>query len=84
MEATFIHKLKHNVRDPAGRVDIVPDLTEDSLISGPKFTEAGYVTLLTPEELLVFDGQDLKVSVSKEAVLQGWRIQAATACGAYH
>ena len=58
MEATFVHKLKHEVRDPAGRVDIVPDLVEDSLISGPKFAEAGYVTLLTPKELLIFDVQD--------------------------
>ena len=72
MEATFIHKLKHNVRDPAGRVDIVPDLAQDSLIRGPKFAEAGYVTLLTPKELLIFDGEDLKITVSKEAVLRGW------------
>ena len=45
IEATYVHKLKHNVRDPVGRVDIVPDLAQDSLISGPKFAEAGYVTL---------------------------------------
>ena len=71
MEATYVHKLKHNVRDPAGRVDIVPNLAQDSLISGPKFAEAGYVTLLTPKELLIFDGEDLKITVSKEAVLRG-------------
>ena len=54
-------------------MDIVPDLAQDSLISGPKFAEAGYVKLLTPEELLVFDGEDLKITVSKEAVLRGWQ-----------
>ena len=43
MEATYIHKLKHDVQDPAGKMDIVPDLAQDSLISGPKFAEAGYV-----------------------------------------
>ena len=84
MEATYVHKLKHNVRDPAGRVDIVPELAQDSLISGPKFAEAGYVTLLTPKELLIFDGEDLKITVSKEAVLEGGEIQAAEACGEYH
>ena len=73
MEATYIHTLKHNVRDSVGRVDIVPDLAHHSLISGPKFVEAGYVTLLTPKELLIFDGEDLKITVSKEAVLLGWR-----------
>ena len=64
-----LYKLKHDMRDPARRVDMVPDLAEDSLISGPKFAEAGYVTLLTPKELLIFDGHDLKITVSKEAVL---------------
>ena len=51
----------------------MPDLAQDSLISGPKFAEAGYVTLLTPKELLIFDGEDLKMTVSKEAVLREWR-----------
>ena len=73
METTFVHKLKHPVREPANRVEMVPDLVEDSLISGPKFAEAGYVTLLTPKELLIFDGKDLKITVSREAVLRGWR-----------
>ena len=73
MKATYVHKLKHPVREPARRVDIVPTLKEDSLISGPKFTDAGYVSFLTPEELMIFDGQDLKITVSKEAVLSGWR-----------
>ena len=73
MKATYVHKLKHNVRDPAGRVDIVPALAQDSLISGPKFAEAGYVTLLTPKELLIYDGEGLEITVSKDAVLRGWR-----------
>ena len=73
MKATYVHKLKHPVREPARRVDIVPTLKEDSLISGPKFADAEYVSLLTPEELMIFDGQDLKITVSKEAVLSGWR-----------
>ena len=67
MEATYVHKLKHNVRDPVGRVDIVTDLAQEILISGPKFAEAGYVTLLTPKELLIFDGEDLKITVSAKA-----------------
>ena len=83
MEATCVHKLKHDVRDPAGRVDIVPDLVEDSLISGPKFAEAGYVTLLTPKELLIFDGQDLKLRCQKMQSSKGGGTQAAEACGAY-
>ena len=73
METIFVHKLKHPVREAANRVEMVPDLVEDSLISGPKFAEAGYVTLRTPKELLIFDGKDLKITVSREAVLRGWR-----------
>ena len=32
---------------------MVPDLKEDSLISGRKTAEAGYVLLLTPDELII-------------------------------
>ena len=73
MEATFVHKLKRPIRERSNRVDLVPNLKEDSLISGPTFAEAGYVSLLTPEELMIFDGKDLQITVSKEAVLSGWR-----------
>jgi hypothetical protein len=43
------------------------------LISGPKFADANYVTVLTPTKVLIYDNEDLTITISKEAVLQGWR-----------
>ena len=71
--ATTIAKLKHDIRDPAKTVDMVPGLKTNSLISGPKFADAGYVTVLTPKELLIYDGIDLEMIVNKEAFIKGWR-----------
>ena len=68
-------KLHHKVREPARTVDMVPDLKHNSLISGAKFAEANYVTVLTPDELLIYDGDELHMTVNKEAVLRGWREQ---------
>ena len=64
-------KLHHKLREPARTVEMVPDLQHNSLISGPKFANANYITILTPEEVLVYDGDDLKLTVNKDAVLRG-------------
>ena len=66
-------KLKHDVREPAKTVDMVPGLKNNSLISGPKFADAGYITVLTPTELLIYDGVDLQMAVNKDAFIKGWR-----------
>ena len=71
--ASTIAKLHHKVREPARTVDMVPALKHNSLISGPKFADANYVTVLTPNEVLIYDGNDLKISTSKDAILRGWR-----------
>ena len=71
--ASTISKLHHEVREPARTVDMVPGLKHNSLLSGPKFADANYITLLTPTEVLIYDGQDLKITTSKEAILRGWR-----------
>ena len=73
MEASIKAKLHHKVREPARSVDMVPAVKRDSLVSGMKFAEAGYATLLTPDELFIYDGKDLKITVNHDAVLQGWR-----------
>ena len=72
-EASTKAKLHHNVRDPARNVEMVPDLQHNSLISGPKFADANYITVLTPNEVLIYDGDDLQISVNKDATLRGWR-----------
>ena len=66
-------KLKLNVREPARTVDIVPELKHNSLISASKFADANYITILTPTEVLIYDGNGLKLEVNHDAILQGWR-----------
>ena len=72
-KASTIAKLHHKVREPAQTVGMVPELKHNSLLSGPKFADANYVTVLTPNEVLIYDGHGLKISTSKDAIMRGWR-----------
>ena len=64
-------KLYHNVRELEKTVDMVPQLQHNLLISGGKFTDANYITVLTPTEVLIYDGKYTYISVSKGPILQG-------------
>ena len=66
-------KLFHNVREPAKTVDMVPQLQHNSLISGGKFADANYIKVLTPTEVLIYDGKDTRISVSNKQILKCWR-----------
>ena len=48
---------------------MVPELKHNSLISGGKYADANYITVLTPTELLIYDGNDTHISVSKKSIL---------------
>ena len=66
-------KLHHIVRKPARTVDMVPDLKHKSLMSARKFSDAQYIAVLTPTEVLVYDNMgDLQRSISSTAILRGW------------
>ena len=66
-------KLHLQLREPARTVDMVPELKHNSLISASKFADANYITILTPTEVLIYDGTELKLEINKDAVLRGWR-----------
>ena len=46
-----ITKLHHNVLEPARIVDMVPALKDNSLLSGGKFDQAGYVAVCDDEKV---------------------------------
>merc|ERR1712051_96079 len=71
--AIIVAKLYHEIREPARTVDIVPALGRNSLLSGGKFAEAGYVSICDDKEVNIYDGRTAKIVVSEEAVLKGWR-----------
>ena len=52
---------------------MVPALANQSLLSGRKFAEAGYVSVFNGEEVKINDGQNAVINVSEYAVLKGWR-----------
>ena len=66
-------KLYHDVHEPAKTVDMAPQLQHNSLISGGKFADANYITVITPTEVLIYDGKDTHISVSNRQILKGWR-----------
>ena len=68
-----VAKLHHPVREPAQIVDIVTGLADQSLLSGEKFAKAGYVSICDDAEVNIYDGRTVKITVSEEAVLKGWR-----------
>ena len=70
--ASNIAKLKLNLREPARTVGIVPDLKHNSLISASKFADVNYITILTPTEVLIYDGDGLKLEINHETILRGW------------
>ena len=70
---TTIAKLEHNVREPARTVGMVPALANQSLLSGGKFAEAGYISICDGNKVNIFDGRTAKIEVSEAAVLKGWR-----------
>ena len=57
----------------AHTVDMVPDQADNSLLSGGKFDYSGYVYICDGSKVKLYDGQSVKITVSEEAVLKGWR-----------
>ena len=58
-------------------MDIVPVLKHSSLISEIKFSDANYIPVLVPEGLLVYDGNEVKLRASGQAILIGWRCKTS-------
>ena len=74
-------KLYHKLREPVRTVDMVPNLAQNSLLSIIKFVDAKYVTVFTPEEVLMFDDLgDLQHTISQEAIFKGWRCKTSGFC----
>ena len=62
--ATTIAMLEHKVREPARTVNMVQELANKSLLSGGKFSEAGYISVCDGEEVNIYGGHTAKITVS--------------------
>jgi hypothetical protein len=67
-----VSELPHDVRHPAKEVHIVPSIKTHSLLSVPKFAEAGYITVFDDEEVNIYDAQNTTLKVSRGAIVRGW------------
>ena len=63
-------KLLIDVRSPANKVDIVPNL-EQTLLSTSKFADAGYTAVYDDEEVNFYEKEHVKIDA--KAVLKGYR-----------
>ena len=63
-----------NLRDEVREGDIIPGLN-NTLVSVSKFADQGYVTIFQPGErgVEIYDEQDVRIVVTGEAALRGWR-----------
>ena len=68
----------HKVVEPARTVDMVLNLALNSLLSTSTLSDTKYVTVLTPEYVLMFhDLGHLQLTISQEATLKGWRCKTS-------
>ena len=70
------------VKEEAREIDVLPDLKHNSLISVSKLSDAGYITVLQPNDggVSVYWTDVIVIHVKKEAVLQGWRDDTGLWC----
>ena len=65
--------MDHEVQEPMRTCDIVPGITDDSLVSRSKFADAGYVTIFDGEEVNIYDTSNTEITITKGAILRGWQ-----------
>ena len=64
IKASVKSKMNHNLREIEITVDMVPALTHNSLMNASNFAHSNYITVLTPEEVLIYYGNEVKLRAS--------------------
>jgi hypothetical protein len=75
--ATMIHKLHHNLWEPARTVNIVPSLVDNSLLSTVKMVEASYMPIYDDKEVNFYNTTTTKIMALADAILKGWQCPRA-------
>ena len=71
--ATKIAKLKHNLRDEARRVHLVPGINSATLLSTGELADAKYISIFDEEEVNIYDANNTKITTTRGSVLRGYR-----------
>jgi hypothetical protein len=69
--ATMIHKLHHNLQEPACSVKIVLSLVGNSLLSTDKMVKAGYTAIYDDKEVNFYNTATTQITVSADAIFKG-------------
>jgi hypothetical protein len=70
--ASTVNKLLNDIQEPTQSANIILTLANNSLISTSKFVDAGYTVVYDNKEVNYYEKATTKISVSEDAVLQGW------------
>ena len=71
--AKEIAEYPFDVKKPAKELHITPGISKKSLLSTSKYADAGYITIFKKDRVNVYDAHNTLITVSREAVLRGWR-----------
>jgi hypothetical protein len=71
--ATKIAEYPFDVKKLAKVLHITPGDSQNSLLSTVKFADANYITIFNKDEVNIFDANDTSITVTKGAILLGWR-----------
>ena len=71
--ADEVKLLRHNVRGAAREVHAT-DGIKNNLLSINEFAKEDYITMFDGDEVNIYDARNTKVTVSRGAILQGWRL----------
>ena len=68
--------MNNGLRAPANTADAIPSIRQ-TLVSGSKVADAGYVTVFDPDEVNVYEAEDVTIKADAQPVLTGWRDEAS-------
>ncbi len=68
-EASIMGKLHHNVHHLAKDVQIVPEVTCNSLLSLPKIVDTYYIAIFDKDEVNIYDANKTTIIVSRSMIL---------------
>ena len=66
IQATEIAEYPFNIRAPANEIHITPGVRG-------KYADANYITVFDKDTVNVYDANDTIITVTKDAILRGWR-----------
>jgi hypothetical protein len=61
------------IRKSAKVLHITPGVSQNLFLSTVKFADANYITIFDNDEVNIFNANDTSITVTKGAILRGWR-----------